>query len=213
MTFFIGIAGAVASGKSTLAACLSTSLMHQTPTLSVQTVCTDAFLYPHQKLEKLGLLKKKGFPESYDLEGLMRFLSQVKQGDSLVMAPVYSHLSYDLVPNHFVSITQPDFLIVEGLNVLSSCLYDFFDFSIYLDAEEFILETWYTERFLELCAEGSSEPNAYFYRYQGWGRQALKTQAGLIWREINLPNLRENILPTREKAHLVLKKSIDHAFL
>ncbi len=213
MTCFIGITGAVASGKSTMAACLSAALVQQNPSMRVQTVCTDAFLYPLQTLETLGLLKKKGFPESYDMQALVRCLSQVKQGDSLVLMPNYSHLSYDIVPGSFVSITQPDFLIVDGLNVLSPHLRDFFDFSIYLDAEEDILECWYTERFLRLCAEGAENPNAYFYRYAGWGLAELKARASSIWYEINLPNLRQNILPTREAAHLVLKKSADHTFL
>lgn len=213
MTYLLGITGSVASGKSTMAAQLKASLAQQHPTLTLEVVCTDAFLYPTEKLKALGLLEKKGFPESYDTQALMQFLSDVKQGKSPLFAPRYNHLSYDIVPDAYTRVEQPDVLIVEGLNVLFAELKDFFDFSVYLHAEENVLETWYIQRFLRLCEEGRYAPDAYFYRYADWAEGELIAQAKRIWREVNLPNLRQNILPTKEKAQLVLNKSVNHTFI
>jgi type I pantothenate kinase len=213
MTSFIGITGSVASGKSTMAARLATFLAEDKPSMIVQTVCTDAFLYPNEKLAALGLSKKKGFPESYDIEALVQFLSKIKQGGSPVLAPRYSHLSYDIVPDSYQSIDQPDLLIVEGLNVLSERLVNFFDLSIYLHAEDEVLERWYIERFLRLCEEGRYNPNTYFHRYAEWKSEDLARYASSVWHEINLPNLKQYILPAKEKAHLVLNKASDHTFI
>ena len=185
---------------------------------------TDGFLRPNEYLLKHGLMQRKGFPESYDMRTMVEFLARVKAGDDTVSAPVYSHETYDIVPGERVAIRRPDILIFEGLNVLQAghpgsggsrspavILSDFFDFSIYLDAEEPSIENWYVERFLLLQHLAFQRPKSYFHHYPDLSPEAARKVALQIWREVNQVNLRENILPTRERAHLVLRKQADHA--
>jgi type I pantothenate kinase len=187
----------------------------------VDLVTTDGFLYPNAVLNSEGLMEKKGFPESYDLPTLLRFLSDIKAGLHPVRAPVYSHLIYDVIPNQWVEINRPDILIVEGLNVLQAgrlpkdgkaipFVSDFFDFSIYLDAGEDVLLSWYVNRFLTLRGTAFVDPKSYFHRYAKLSDEAAVATATSIWNRINLVNLRENILPTRLRADLILKKGEDH---
>jgi type I pantothenate kinase len=187
----------------------------------VGLITTDGFLYPNAVLDREGLMEKKGFPESYDLPGLLRFLSDIKAGRRPVRAPVYSHLIYDVIPNQWIEIDRPDILIVEGLNVLQTgrlpkdgkaipFVSDFFDFSIYLDADEDVLLQWYVNRFLTLRGTAFADPKSYFHRYARLtDKEAIET-ATSIWNRINLVNLQENILPTRQRADLILKKSEQH---
>jgi type I pantothenate kinase len=221
MPFIIGVAGSVAVGKSTTARVLQALLTRWPNTPKVDLVTTDGFLLPNAVLEREALMEKKGFPESYDLPALLRFLSDVKAGRRPARAPVYSHLVYDVVPNYWIEIHQPDILIVEGLNVLQAgrppkdgaaipFVSDFFDFSVYLDADEEVLRTWYVDRFLTLRVTAFSDPKSYFHRYARLSdEEAIKT-ATSIWTRINLVNLRENILPTRRRANLILKKEESH---
>jgi type I pantothenate kinase len=221
MPFIIGVAGSVAVGKSTTARVLQALLTRWPNTPKVDLVTTDGFLLPNAVLEREALMEKKGFPESYDLPALLRFLSDVKAGRRPARAPVYSHLVYDVVPNYWIEIYQPDILIVEGLNVLQAgrppkdgaaipFVSDFFDFSVYLDADEEVLRTWYVDRFLTLRVTAFSDPKSYFHRYARLSdEEAIKT-ATSIWTRINLVNLRENILPTRRRANLILKKEESH---
>ena len=187
----------------------------------VGLVTTDGFLYPNAVLEREGLMEKKGFPESYDLPALLRFLSDIKAGLHPVRAPVYSHLIYDVIPSHWIEIERPDILIVEGLNVLQAgrlpkdgkavpFVSDFFDFSIYLDADEDVLLSWYVNRFLTLRGTAFVDPKSYFHRYAKLSDQEAITTATSIWTRINLLNLHENILPTRRRADLILKKGESH---
>src|SRR6267154_182722 len=187
----------------------------------VDLVTTDGFLYPNAILEREGLMDKKGFPESYDLPALLRFLSDIKAGRRPVRAPVYSHLLYDVMPNQWVEIDRPDILIVEGLNVLQTgrppkdgksipYVSDFFDFSVYLDADEAVLLRWYVDRFLTLRGTAFRDPKSYFHRYSKLSDSEAVETATAIWRRINLVNLHENILPTRQRADLILKKSDSH---
>jgi type I pantothenate kinase len=219
--FIIGIAGSVAVGKSTFSRILRASLARWPDHADVALVTTDGFLYPNRVLEERGLMKRKGFPESYDQRRLLLFLAELKAGNRGMKAPVYSHLHYDIVPGAELMVGQPDILIVEGLNVLQSpsdaraasrvFVSDFFDFSIYLDAPEQIIEDWYIQRFLTLRETVFRNENSYFHRYADLAeREAIQT-ARTIWREINLLNLHENILPTRERAHLIVEKQADHA--
>lgn len=218
--YIIGIAGSVAVGKSTFSRVLRASLARWPDHSRVDLVTTDGFLLPNEVLETRNLMKRKGFPESYDQKRLLRFLADVKAGVPLVQAPVYSHLEYDIVPHAAQGVEQPDILILEGLNVLQSpdghrdssrvFVSDYFDFSIYLDAEEDTVAAWYVERFLRLRETVFRNERSYFHRYADLTEaEAIKT-ATRIWNEINLPNLRENIGPTRERAHLVLEKGQKH---
>jgi type I pantothenate kinase len=183
----------------------------------VDLVTTDGFLLPQRDLEARGLVKRKGFPESYDVRRLLRFLSDVKSGLPEVTAPVYSHLTYDIVPGEYQTVRQPDVVIVEGLNVLQTgsthamFVSDFFDFSIYVDANESDIEQWYIERFMKLRATVFQDPSSYFHRYAALSSADAGSTAKHIWQTINLVNLRENVLPTRDRAHLVLEKGRDHA--
>jgi type I pantothenate kinase len=220
--YVIGLAGSVAVGKSTTARILRELLAHWPEHPKVDLVTTDGFLHPRRLLEEQGLMQRKGFPESYDLRRLVQFLADVKAGRSPVTCPVYSHLTYDIVPGEAAVIDGPDIVILEGLNVLQAAppglhrearasVSDFFDFSIYVDAPEVDTRRWYIERFLLLRATAFKEPASYFHRYAALSDEAAERVAGEIWDTINGPNLRENILPTRERAHLILVKGPDHA--
>jgi len=218
--YIIGIAGSVAVGKSTFSRVLRASLARWPDHRQVALVTTDGFLYHKATLETRGLMQRKGFPESYDQRLLLRFLADVKAGVRSVCGPVYSHLHYDIVPGAQQCVQQPDIVILEGLNVLQSpdggrggsrlFVSDFFDFSIYLDAEETIIERWYVERFLRLCETVFQDKESYFHRYAGLSEEQARSTARRIWENINLLNLRENIGPTRERAHLILEKAEDH---
>src|SRR5215475_10878975 len=221
LPYIIGVAGSVAVGKSTTARVLQALLARWPNVPKVDLVTTDGFLYPNAILEREGLMEKKGFPESYDLPALLRFLTDIKAGRRPARAPVYSHLVYDVMPNHWVEIDRPDILIVEGLNVLQAgrlprdgkeipFVSDFFDFSVYLDADEDVLRQWYVQRFLALRGTAFSDPKSYFHRYSELtDTEAVKTATD-IWTRINLVNLHENILPTRRRADLILKKNETH---
>jgi type I pantothenate kinase len=219
--FVIGVAGSVAVGKSTASRVLQALLARWPSHPTVDLITTDGFLLPLETLEGRGILERKGFPDSYDQRRLIRFLADVKSGAAEVQAPVYSHLRYDIVPGEFQTVSQPDVVIVEGLNVLQTgaragrqmpmFVSDFFDFSIYVDAQESDIEQWYIERFLSLRETVFRNPSSYFHRYASLDHdEAIATARG-IWESINLVNLRENVSPTRERAHLILEKGRDHA--
>lgn len=216
--FVIGIAGSVAVGKSTIARLLRELLSHWRDTPRVELVTTDGFLWPNAELERRGLLQRKGFPESYDRRSLLRFVSQVKSGVAEVRAPVYSHLIYDTIPNASVVVRRPDVLIVEGLNVLQPpassarlAVSDLFDFTIYVDARTSDIEDWYVRRFLRLQRGAFADPDSYFHRYASLSEPEAVERARSIWNTINGPNLEQNVLPTRARADLVLRKGADHA--
>ena len=219
--YVIGMGGSVAVGKSTTARILRHLLARWPDHPKVDLVTTDGFLLPNAALRREGILNRKGFPESYDLPALLKFLSAIKAGRRGVPAPAYSHLAYDVVPNEFAFIDQPDILIVEGLNVLQTgtppadgkavpYASDFFDFSIYLDADEAVLRGWYVDRFLSLRSTAFSNPKSYFHRYASLSDADARDTATHIWETINLVNLRENVLPTRQRADLILRKGADH---
>ena len=220
--FIIGVGGSVAVGKSTTARVLQALLARWPNVPKVDLVTTDGFLYPNAILERENLMEKKGFPESYDLPALLRFLSDIKAGGRPVRAPVYSHLTYDVMPNQWIEIDRPEILIVEGLNVLQAArpprdgnaipfVSDFFDFSVYIDADEDMLLRWYVERFFTFRETAFRDPMSYFHRYSQLSDEAATETATSIWTRINLLNLRENILPTRQRADLILKKGANHA--
>jgi type I pantothenate kinase len=222
MPYIIGVAGSVAVGKSTTARILQRLLARWSPHLKVDLVTTDGFLLPNAVLEKEGIMNRKGFPESYDLPALLRFLTDIKAGRQNVEAPVYSHLSYDVLRDKKVVVDRPDILILEGLNVLQTgrpprdgraipFVSDFFDFSVYLDADEDQLERWYVDRFLALRRTAFRDPQSYFRRYADLSDDEARETALSIWSRINLVNLHENILPTRQRADLILRKGADHA--
>lgn len=214
--FIIGIAGSVGVGKSTFARVLRAMLSRWPDHPRVELVTTDGFLYPTAELRARGLMHRKGFPESYDLRVMLNFLAAVKAGARRLEVPVYSHRSYDIVPGEFQVVSRPDVLIFEGLNVLQTATSapvvasDFFDFSIYLDAEPEDIETWYVERFLLLQRTAFRHPDSYFHHYRDLTEAQAREIGSGIWHSINLPNLRENILPTRERARLVLRKGAAH---
>lgn len=220
--YVIGISGSVAVGKSTTARVLRELMARWPDTPRVQLVTTDGFLYPNAELERRGLMDRKGFPESYDRRALLRFLAAIKAGRPEVRAPVYSHLTYDIVPDEHVVVRQPDVLIVEGLNVLqparataagesSLAVSDFFDFSIYVDARAADVRQWYVDRFLSLRQTAFAQTESYFHRYATLDDAEAARTAESIWDAINAPNLEQNILPTRGRATLVLRKGPDHA--
>ncbi|HHF4355231.1 type I pantothenate kinase [Haemophilus influenzae] len=216
--YIISIAGSVAVGKSTSARILQSLLSHWPAERKVDLITTDGFLYPLEKLKKDHLLHKKGFPISYDTPKLIHFLADVKSGKTEVEAPIYSHLTYDIIPDKFNVINKPDILILEGLNVLQTgnnktnqtFVSDFVDFSIYVDAEEKLLKEWYIKRFLKFRESAFNDPNSYFKHYANLSKEESITTASKIWDEINGLNLNQNILPTRERANLILKKGHNH---
>ncbi len=222
--FVIGVAGSVAVGKSTMARVLRALLRRWPNTPKVELMATDGFLLPNAVLAREGLMERKGFPESYDLRRLLAFLSDVKAGKRNVAAPVYSHLTYDIVPGEAITIDRPDILIVEGLNVLQTSrrpsdlraipfVSDFFDFSIYLDADEADVRRWYIDRFRRLRETAFRDPRSYFRRYADLSDEAAEKVADDLWTRINLANLVENILPTRPRADLILRKEASHAIV
>jgi type I pantothenate kinase len=221
MPYIIGVGGSVAVGKSTTARVLQALLARWPNVPKVDLLTTDGFLYPNAILEREGLMERKGFPESYDLPALLRFLSDIKAGRRPARAPIYSHLVYDVMPNQWIEIDRPDILIVEGLNVLQTgsppkdgkaipYVSDFFDFSVYLDADEDDLMSWYVDRFLTLRGTAFRDPKSYFHRYATLSDEEAVETATSIWTRINLVNLHENILPTRQRADLILKKGESH---
>lgn len=220
--YVIGLAGSVSAGKSTTARVLKALLSRWPNTPKVELVTTDGFLLPNAELNAAGLMERKGFPESYDGAALIRYLSDIKAGKHNVEAPVYSHLVYDVVRGEKIVVDRPDILIVEGLNVLLPnrldvagrpipFVSDFFDFSIYLDASEEDLEKWYVTRFMRLRDTAFRDPRSFFRKYADLSDQEAEDTARSIWNRINLPNLRENILPTRPRADLVLTKGSQHS--
>lgn len=218
--FIIGIAGSVAVGKSTVARVLQSLLARSPEHPSVDLISTDGFLLTTAELEQRNLMQRKGFPESFDRNGLLQFLADVKSGKLGLRAPVYSHLHYDIVPDEFVQVDQPDILIVEGLNVLQTrgaklgepnvFVSDYFDFSLYIDAEADVIRQWYIQRFLSLRHTVFNQPGAYFSHYASLNEDDAKNTAGGIWDAINQVNLTENILPTKNRARLILHKSANH---
>ena len=216
--FVIGVAGSVAVGKSTVARLLRELLGRWEGTPRVELVTTDGFLFPNAELERRGLMERKGFPESYDRRALLRFVSKVKSGAREVRAPFYSHLAYDIVPDAEIVVNAPDVLIVEGLNVLqpaspgrSLAVSDLFDFAIYVDARTSDIARWYEERFLRLQRGAFANPQSFFHRFASLSEDEARARARGIWASINEPNLLQNIVPTRPRADLVLRKGADHA--
>jgi len=219
--YIIGLAGSVAVGKSTTARVLQELLARWPSTPKVDLVTTDGFLLPNAALRRDNLMDRKGFPESYDLGALLRFLSSIKSGQRNVRAPVYSHLTYDVRPDAFVEVDRPDILIFEGINVLQSrdlprdgkavpFVSDFFDFSIYIDADERLIHRWYINRFMRLRQTAFTDPHSFFHKYAEVTQDTALTIAENLWQTINLRNLRDNILPTRPRADLILRKGADH---
>jgi type I pantothenate kinase len=220
--FVIGLAGSVAVGKSTTARVLQEMLAHWPEHPNVALVTTDGFLYPNAELERRGLLQRKGFPESYDRRALLRFVVDIKSGKDEVEAPVYSHLTYDVLPGEKVVVKRPDIVIIEGLNVLQPAraredgrsgltLSDFFDFSVFVDAGTGHIRDWYVERFLRLRETAFRDPESYFSKYAALSHDEAVDEARRIWDTINGPNLSQNVLPTRSRATLVLRKDKDHS--
>ena len=221
--YIIGVAGSVAVGKSTTARILQALLARWPSHPKVDLVTTDGFLYPNRELKARNLMHRKGFPESYDVSALLRFLVDLKSGLEEARAPVYSHQAYDILKDEVLVIRQPDIVIVEGLNVLQTSathdlgrsarlfVSDFFDFSIFVDADPTTIRDWYIRRFLRLRETVFTDPTSYFHRYAELDEEQAAETAGRIWDEINGPNLQENIAPTRERAHLILGKGPDHS--
>lgn len=218
--FIIGVAGSVASGKSTFSRILELLLKKSLKGFNVKLLTTDGFLYPNSVLEENNLMEKKGFPESYDIDSFYKFLSSVKAGVSKTYAPIYSHNLYDIIPDEKLEIIDPDVVIIEGINVLQSAkskdkktileVQDFLNFSIYLDADERYLRQWYIDRFLSLRLAALNNKEDFFNRFSSIDIDQAKEIANSIWEKINLINLNENILPTKYKANLILKKNINH---
>ena len=218
MPYIIGIAGSVAVGKSTFARILQALLARWPDHPKVDLVTTDGFLYPNKVLDERGLMNRKGFPESYDTRRLLQFLREVKSGAPVASAPLYSHVVYDIVEGQTIDVSQPDIVILEGLNVLqvgppgaaAEFVSDYFDFSIYIDADESYIEEWYVQRFMKLRDTIFQNPDSFFRHYADLSHDEAVDVAKLIWREINGKNLRENIAPTKSRAALLLRKGRDH---
>lgn len=214
--YIIGIAGSVAVGKSTLARLLQTMMSRAYKDKKVDLITTDGFLYPNEVLKQKGILNRKGFPESYDMHRLITFMGDVKSGHRKIKVPVYSHKSYDIVPDEYRTIDQPDILIVEGINVLQLpanekiFVSDFFDFSFYVDAEPDRIEKWYLERFGLLLQTAFQDPSNYYYQYAIGDRKEAFEMARNVWKTINLTNLQEYILPTRFRADMIIHKTTNH---
>lgn len=219
--FIIGIAGSVAVGKSTTARIIKELMARWPSSPKVDLVTTDGFLWPNEVLRERNIMNRKGFPESYDVGSILRFLSDIKAGEREVKAPTYSHLVYDVIPGEHVTIDRPDILIFEGINVLQSrelpkegkaipVVSDFFDFSIYIDADEKQIEQWYINRFMRLRKTAFTDPRSFFHRYTQLTEDAALAIAQGLWDNINLVNLHDNILPTRPRADLILRKGADH---
>jgi type I pantothenate kinase len=220
--YVVGIAGSVAAGKSTVARVLRALISRWPGSPQVGLVSTDGFLYPNRELQARGLMERKGFPESYDLPLLLRFLADIKSGRDGVSAPIYSHLTYDILPDKTQAVGRPDVLVVEGLNMLEAGLpepseghrvfvSDYCDFSIYVDAQERHIKEWYLERFLRLREEALGDRTAYFHRFAELSVEDARDVALRIWDEIDHPNLEENIEPTKDRARLILGKGHDHS--
>ena len=219
--FIIGIAGSVAVGKSTTARVLKELLQRWPSSPKVDLVTTDGFLLPNEVLRRENLMERKGFPDSYDVGALLRFLSAIKSGQPNVQAPLYSHMTYDVLAGASVTIDRPDILIFEGINVLQPrelprdgkfvpFVSDFFDFSIYIDADENLIHKWYIDRFMRLRETAFKSPESFFHRYSQLSEDSARAIAEGLWANINLKNLRDNILPTRPRADLVLRKGDNH---
>lgn len=219
--YIIGIAGSVSVGKSTSARILQALLSSYPETRQVDLITTDGFLHPLAKLQEKNLLKRKGFPESYDIYRLIEFVSDIKSGKRNIKYPIYSHLTYDIIPDQYNVVDQPEIIILEGLNVLQSGMNypysphnvfvsDFVDFSVYVDADEGLLKKWYIDRFLKFRKSAFSDPNAYFHHYSKLTEEEAIATASKIWDEINGLNLKKNILPSRERANLILEKGVNH---
>jgi type I pantothenate kinase len=222
VSYVIAIAGSVAVGKSTAARVIQALLSRWPNHPRVDLVTTDGFLYPNSVLEAKGLMNRKGFPESYDLRALLKFMQDLKSGQPILEVPVYSHEAYDIVPDRKKLIQQPDIMIVEGLNLLQTTdgrggpppptfVSDFFDFSIFIDTEESHVRQWYVDRFLTFQKTVFQSPSSYFHRYASLNHDDAVATALQIWESINAINLRQNILPTRERAQLILEKASDHS--
>lgn len=213
--FVIGVAGSVAVGKSTISRVLQALLARWPQHPRVDLVTTDAFLYPNDVLEERGIMDRKGFPESYDRRALLEFVARAKAGDEHLDVPIYSHIQYDVLEGERRVVSSPDILIVEGLNVLQAgdsgaFVSDYFDFSIFVDADVENIRRWYVDRFLTLKRTAFNQPDAYFRRYAGLTDEEAVTVATEIWQRVNEVNLVENILPTRDRASLILEKAADH---
>jgi type I pantothenate kinase len=215
--FVVGVAGSVAVGKSTIARLLRELMSRWSDTPRVELVTTDGFLLPNAELERRGIMDRKGFPESYDRRALLDFLTAVKSGEPEVKAPVYSHVRYDIIPDAHITLRRPDVVIVEGLNVLQPppsrndvAVSDLFDFSVYVDAEADHIAQWYVDRFLALRQSAFANPTSFFRVFAELSDEEAIERAMGFWNEINLPNLEENVLPTRHRASLVLRKGADH---
>lgn len=220
--YIIGLAGSVAVGKSTTSRILQALLARLPHHPKVGLVTTDGFLYPNRVLDEKGIMARKGFPESYDLPEMVRFVSDLKAGRQNIEIPVYSHRIYDIVPDEHIKVDQPDIMLVEGLNVLQTTAHltegqpqvfvsDYFDFTIYVDGETRCIEQWYVDRFKTFCTLARSDSGSFFHRFRDWTEEQAEENAREIWRKVNLVNLEENILPTRERASLILSKGPDHS--
>jgi type I pantothenate kinase len=220
--YVVGVAGSVAAGKSTVAEVLRALISRWPGSPEVALVSTDGFLYPNHILQARGLMDRKGFPESYDMGLLLRFLADVKSGSGETSAPIHSHLTYDILPEKRQMVGQPDVLVVEGLNMLEAGLpepsggymvfvSDYVDFSIYVDARESDIKKWYLERFLRLREEALGDSSAYFHRFAGLSVEEATDLAMRVWDEIDHPNLKQNIEPTRDRARLILEKDKNHS--
>lgn len=216
-TFMIGVSGSVAVGKSTSARVLQRLLEKYYPDKRIELITTDGFLYPNAELERRGIMNRKGFPESYDMPTLLEFMSKVKTGFGDVEYPMYSHEIYDIVPGEKAVMQKPDVLIVEGINAFQlpenqqTYMNEFFDFSIYIDADPLDIKKWYMDRFVVLMESAKNDPTNYFYKISQWPQEKVEDYGNEVWYTINLTNLVQHILPTRGRADVILHKEVDHS--